>query len=477
MLGSRPAHLLGDIVKILIPLITLVQLTTANASLIGIMDSGSDISHKDLVSKAWVNKNEKLGSLVDLDNDGLPGDVNGWDFTANSATVFNNKYNGLITDDVKTFFNYYSMFELGKLTKTSPELLWLKAHTQDKELMNKVNFVGEYIHGTHVAGISALNNSQAKILSLKIIPTVYKELKVLDPNAPKSDVVKDAPVDNTPGISVEDYTSKVLEDATAQISQMVAIHGLLDFHKVDVVNQSFGIGYGDAVNFIKAGFIADVKRTPTDAEVGAVVKQYFAFLLANGPKMFEAAPNTLFAIAAGNDSLNNDLYPDYPAGIQAENKIVVAATLGYKALADFSNYGATRVDVAAPGVAITSTAPTNTYIALSGTSQATPFVTNTIAAMKDLNPNLTASDLKAILLGTVDVKLWLKGKVKTSGIVNRERALKAAELAKTQVVDLAISQARATVLDVAVEKSLIVKSKDLKIDFKPIRPSLLVPLN
>lgn len=476
MLGSRPAHLLGDIVKILIPLITLVQLTTANASLIGIMDSGTDISHKDLAAKAWVNKNEKVGSLVDLDNDGLPGDVNGWDFTARSATVFNNKYNGLITDDVKTFFNYYSMFELGKLTKTSPELLWLKAHTQDKVLMNKVDFVGSYIHGTHVAGISAINNSQAKIISFKIIPTVYKELQAVIPTAPKTGVIN-TPVDTTPGISVEEYTSKVLEDATGRIGQMEAIHGLLDFHGVDVVNQSFGIGFGDAVNFIKAGFIAEVKRMPTDAEIAAVVKQYFASLLANGPKMFEAAPSAVFVIAAGNDSLNNDLYPDYPASIQADNKIVVAATLGHKGLAEFSNYGATRVDVAAPGVAIISTAPTNTYIALSGTSQATPFVTNTIAAMKDLNPSLTAHDLKAIILGTVDVKPWLKGKVKTSGIVNKARALKAAELAKAQSVDLAISQAGAMVLDVAVEKSLVTKSKDLKIDFKPFRPSLLVPLN
>jgi subtilisin family serine protease len=475
VLGSRPAHLLGDILKILIPLITLVQLTTANASLIGIMDSGADISHNDLVSKTWVNKNEKLGSLVDLDNDGLPGDVNGWDFTENSATVFNNKYNGLITADVKKFYNYYSMFELGKLTKTSPELLWLKAHTQDKELMNKVNFIGGYIHGTHVAGISALNNAQSKILSLKIIPTVYKEFKVADQNAPKTEV-NDAPVDSTPGISVEEFTSKVLEDATAQISQMVVMHGFLDFHKVDVVNQSFGIGFGDAVNFIKEGFITDVKRTPKDEEVALIVKQYFGFLFTNGQKMFEAAPNTVFTIAAGNDSLNNDLFPDFPADIQADNKIVVAATLGYKALAEFSNYGATRVDVAAPGVAITSTAPTNVYIALSGTSQATPFVTNTIAAMKDLNPSLTVRDLKAIILGTVDVKVWLKGKVKTSGIVNRARALKAAEFAKTQALDLAISKARVTIMDVAVEKSLVVKSKDLKIDFKPIRPSLLIPL-
>ena len=474
MLGSRPAHLLGDIVKILIPLITLVQLTTANASLIGIMDSGSDISHKDLVSKAWVNKNEKLGSLVDLDNDGLPGDVNGWDFTANSATVFNNKYNDLITEDVKTFFKYYSLYETGKLTQTSAELIWLKSHTTDNELMNKVNFVGEYIHGTHVAGISAFNNSHVKILSMKIIPTVYQELKKVDPNAPATNTQK-AASDDTPAKTIEEYTTEVVESAIQQVNQMISLHTIIDLHKVDVVNQSFGIGYGDAVNFIKAGFVEEVKRTPTDAEVTALAKAYFDQILKDGPKMFAAAPNTIFTIAAGNDASNNDLSSDYPADIVADNKIVVAATLGYKSLADFSNYGATKVDVAAPGVAITSTAPTNTYIALSGTSQATPFVTSTIAAIRDINPALSVRDMKAILMGTVDVKTWLRGKVKSSGIVNKVRAFKAAEFSKSQTVDLAISKARATIGDVAVEKSLSVKPTGLGFTFVPKRPSLLLP--
>ena len=85
--------------KILIPLVSLVQLATANASLVAIMDSGTDITHKDLAAKAWINTKEKAGN-VDLDKDGLPGDVNGWDFTVNSPNVFNNQYNNLI----KNFF-------------------------------------------------------------------------------------------------------------------------------------------------------------------------------------------------------------------------------------------------------------------------------------------------------------------------------------------------------------------------------------
>jgi subtilisin family serine protease len=143
-------------------------------------------------------------------------------------------------------------------------------------------------------------------------------------------------------------------------------------------------------------------------------------------------------------------------------------------LADFSNFGANKVDIAAPGVSILSTAPTNIYIALSGTSQATPYVTNVIALMKDLNPNLSVRDIKAILFGTVDVKSWLKGKVKTSGIINKARALKAAEFAKSLSIDKAIANAKLEVADTPTMKSFNFNNIKLDIGYKPLRPSLLV---
>lgn len=455
--------------KILLPILALVQFTSANASIVGVMDSGTDISHKDLAPKAWVNKKEKWGSKVDLDGDGLPGNVNGWDFTENSPKVFNNKYDSFITADVKTFFNYYGKYETGTITST--EIAWLRQNTQNQSLMNKVNFIGGYVHGTHCAGIAAKDNAQVKLLTMKIIPTVYQEPEAQGEGEAQTQVPAQPAV---PAKTVDEFLQEVLDSADSQVQEMVALHGNMHFHKADVVNQSFGIGFGNAVDFIAAGFISEVQRQPTKEEVEKLVRAYFARLLQDGPKMFAAAPNTIFTIAAGNDSSNNDLYPDYPANIEADNKIVVAATLGYKSLAEFSNYGGTKVDVAAPGVAILSTVPTHSHLPLSGTSQATPWVTNIIAAMKDLNPALTARDLKDIVLGTVDVKEWLKGKVKTSGIVNKSRALKAAELAKTMTVDKAISQAKVTIADVPVAKSFSFKPTGLNVKFKPVRPSLLI---
>ncbi len=455
--------------KKLVTLATLLQLSTASASVVAIMDTGTDISHKDLAPKAWTNKNEKEGSTVDLDGSGLPGDMHGWDFTENSAKVFNDKYNYLVTADVTKFYAIYAKYDLKTITAT--EFEWLKKTVENKAFMTQVDFVGGYAHGTHVGGIAALNNPKAEVMSLKILPTVYKEYV-----APEKQEPVQLEFDFAPGITFDEFKAQVQKAAIEQIEEMLPLNTYLKFHKVDVVNQSFGIGFEQAVGFLHSAFLESVKRSPTDAELLESLQVYFGTLLVVGPELFKAAPDTLFVIAAGNDSSNNDSLPDYPASIQAPNRISVAATLGYSEIAEFSNYGKKLVDVAAPGVAIQSTGPAQSYIHMSGTSQAAPFVTSAISLVKDTNPALTVADIKSIILKTVDVKAWLKDKVATSGIVNKARALRAAELSKTMNVELAISKARAEIADVATPKSFAKRLPGMKINYKPVRPSLLVKM-
>jgi subtilisin family serine protease len=67
----------------------------------------------------------------------------------------------------------------------------------------------------------------------------------------------------------------------------------------------------------------------------------------------------IFCAAAGNNTSDNDVTPFYPASYRLANMIVVAASDQNDALASFSDYGATTVDLSAPGVNILSTAPTN----------------------------------------------------------------------------------------------------------------------
>lgn len=70
-----------------------------------------------------------------------------------------------------------------------------------------------------------------------------------------------------------------------------------------------------------------------------------------------AYPDTLFVAAAGNEFADNDQVASYPCNYAAANLLCVAATTSTDALAVFSNYGATTVDLGAPGAAILSTLP------------------------------------------------------------------------------------------------------------------------
>jgi subtilisin family serine protease len=112
------------------------------------------------------------------------------------------------------------------------------------------------------------------------------------------------------------------------------------------------------------------------------------------------AANALVIAAAGNSSRDIDSKPSYPASIAAPNLIAVAATSPDtgRALNDASNFGRLDVQLAAPGENILSTANTGGYISLTGTSMAAPMVSGVAALVASVNPRLSATDLRAILL-------------------------------------------------------------------------------
>jgi thermitase len=136
----------------------------------------------------------------------------------------------------------------------------------------------------------------------------------------------------------------------------------------------------------------------------------------------------LFVTAAGNGGAdqvgdNNDSYPSYPASYDNQNVVSVAATDSKDALASFSNYGATSVDLAAPGIYTYSTLPGNTYGYKSGTSMATPHVTGVAALIKSKYSTLDDAGIKAKLLQSVDKVSSLSSKVASGGRLNAARPL------------------------------------------------------
>ncbi|HDL19865.1 MAG TPA: PKD domain-containing protein [Nitrospirae bacterium] len=131
----------------------------------------------------------------------------------------------------------------------------------------------------------------------------------------------------------------------------------------------------------------------------------------------------LFIAAAGNSSSDNDNNPNYPSNYDVPNVIAVAATDHNDDLASFSSYGATTVDLGAPGVDVYSTIPGNSYGYKSGTSMATPHVAGVAGLVISQNQSLSALEVKGRVLLSVDPLTSLDGITLTGGRLNALKAL------------------------------------------------------
>ncbi|XEC93753.1 S8 family serine peptidase [Paenibacillus tarimensis] len=235
-------------------------------------------------------------------------------------------------------------------------------------------------HGTHVSGtITAIKDNETGVVGV----------------APHSKVI---PVNILTG---GDVTSEELADAIS----------VLKSKGVKVANNSYGANY--------------VSEDP-----------------AGDDKVFKnaiAESGMLFVVAAGNEGIDNDTNalqgsdapyctggcgPAWPASFQLDNLITVAATDWNDSLPEFSNYGANRVHVGAPGMEIVSTMPDSSYASLDGTSMAAPHVTGVAALMFSLHPDLAPAQVKQILMDSGTPLDSLKGVTVSGNMVNAENAIR-----------------------------------------------------
>jgi Subtilase family len=137
----------------------------------------------------------------------------------------------------------------------------------------------------------------------------------------------------------------------------------------------------------------------------------------------------LFVAASGNGDIfgnpfNNDVTSRYPSNYNTESVSGYDAVIAVTALtssgdkASWANYGATTVDLAAPGLGIYSTTPNGTYSSFSGTSMATPHVTGAVALYSALNPGATAAQIRDAILGSTTPTPSVNGISVTNGRLN-----------------------------------------------------------
>ena len=424
----------------------------ANASVVAICDSGSDLEHVELAGRGWVNAAEIAGNRIDDDHNGKVDDVNGWNFAEDYNQIFFRDHLKEINPLTFQIFDVLARKE-SKTTTPADDAFWKKnildlPAEQKTALLAHLNYFGQYAHGTHVAGIVARQAPDAKLLIARIFP---------------DDLAPQYPLPPGPKMySIVDSIYKLLALASNGVFEQVARY--LNENKVEVANYSVGISMKMlAENALKI----KGNKAPTADQIALEAQRIYKPFGEAGRAWMASSPGTLFVVAAGNDGTDNNVLPTFPANVRIENEITVAASQGNASLADFSNYGRSTVDVAAPGVAIMSTVPSldkKGHLPLSGTSMAAPYVTGVAGHIKDVNPSLKPAIVREILMQTVDVKPWLAGKVISGGVVNRERAYAAAVNMKTMDLNAAVAAAKVSVADLPMTSNFLPAAKTFSMD-------------
>ena len=212
------------------------------------------------------------------------------------------------------------------------------------------------------------------------------------------------------------------------VCQTIKLVALKIYRNSGSGNTGFAV---QAINYAKNNNIQILNYSNSNIRIDPITNQYYDDNGYNGALDTAIGGYTgLFVAAAGNVKQpydldrDNDIRPTYPASHTHNNIIAVANSTSTDSLSSGSHYGATSVDLAAPGTSILSTLPENSYGTMSGTSMAAPHVTGVAALIKSARHDLTALQIKdCILRGVDDINLPSNTPVLTDGRLNAKKAL------------------------------------------------------
>ena len=237
-----------------------------------------------------------------------------------------------------------------------------------RSAIEELTAAGNYIHGTHVAGIAAAGNPYARIAIARI------EF----------------------GHTLQPDPCPSLELARKDARNTQAYVDFFRRHGVRVVNMSFGGSVGDVEGQLEQcgiGANADERRK--------IAREWFDIGKEAFVKAMASAPEILFVAAAGNENADSTFAESIPADIVLPNLITVGAVDKAGDEAPFTSYGKTVV-VHANGYLVESVIPGGERLAESGTSMSAPQVTNLAAKILAVDPALAPPQVIAIIRETAE---------------------------------------------------------------------------
>ncbi len=425
---------------------------TSKEVIVAVIDSGVESDHPDLKDVIWVNKNEIPGNGIDDDKNGYVDDIHGWSFLGGQG--------GDIKDEASELSRMcradQKYFE-GKAIKnlnTQDSIRYKKYQERkvifDTEKMNSAQqYQGVLALSSYMDAVKSESNGifskatnksykpkndlEKKMQSrMKLIFTMIKPEDLdkeivsakemfagqIKMNNMDADSMRRAIVGDNPSDLTERYYG------CNRYEGPDAMHGT---HVSGIIAATRGNGIG--IEGIAANTKIMVIRTvPNGDERDIDIANAIMYAADNGAKVINMSfgkyytPNkdiidkavryaeskdVLLVHAAGNDAKNKDLQDSYPTrifndGAIAPNWLEVGASSSSKdskkLIADFSNYGATTVDLFAPGVDLYSTVPDGKYEDASGTSMACPAAAGVAALIRSYFPELTAAEVKNALM-------------------------------------------------------------------------------
>lgn len=478
----------------------LTSLKPKKKIVVAVIDSGVDTEHKDLKGKIWINKDEIPGNGIDDDNNGYIDDINGWNFIGNAkgehVVVANLEEARIVRTYEPIYGKVRDISQLNSEKEKNEYRLYTKAKTTIEERLESAIKVKE-----NFVKIQKVYKSSFKMIEKLIGKKDYtaEDVRLLEVSGDQLEMAKNIVYNAKQNNISPDLFDKFIE----QQSKLIDYQLNPDFNERELIGDKArdfsDIGYGN--NDVKGEhaehgtFVASMiaanrnnqigidgiaenveimclRAVPDGDENDKDIALAIRYAVDNGANiinmsfgknmsldkkevdkamMYAASKNVLLVHAAGNDGKNNDLKKSFPHDKTIDNKIIstwleVGATSISKnkkeLIGSFTNYGKESVDLFAPGVKVIGCVPDNKYAQLDGTSFASPIAAGVAALVWSYYPDLTAVQLKEILMASVtdlskkkvsipsDEKKKPKEKMRdisvTGGIINVYNALEMA---------------------------------------------------